>query len=68
MTKKLVAIIDKEKCSGCAICANMCPLQIIKIKDEKAVIDELSKCDGLGGCARMCPQNAIEMTQKDFPL
>ena len=65
--KKLVAIIDPDKCTGCGICANMCPLQIIKIKDDKAVIEELSKCDGLGGCARMCPSQAITMEQRDFP-
>ena len=64
--KKLVAIIDPDKCTACGICEGMCPLQIIKMKDDKASIDDLSKCDGLGGCARMCPSKAITMEQKEF--
>ncbi|MFA5097346.1 MAG: 4Fe-4S binding protein [Candidatus Margulisiibacteriota bacterium] len=65
--RKLVAIIEPSKCTGCGICADMCPPKIIKIKDGTASIDELVKCDGLGGCARLCPSKAITMEERDFP-
>ena len=64
--RKLVAVIDPDKCTGCGICADMCPLQIVKIMDDKAVIDDLSKCDGLGGCAGLCPSKAITMEERDL--
>ncbi len=50
--------VDKEKCFGCAICVNACPVEAISMVDGKAVIDE-NRCIDCGQCVRTCPRNAI---------
>ena len=51
--------INKEKCIGCGICVNMCPVNAISISDGIAQIDQ-EKCIHCGKCLHMCPVNAIE--------
>ena len=51
--------INKEKCIGCGICTNICPVNAISIKDGVAYID-MTKCTHCGRCLHVCPTNAIE--------
>jgi len=51
--------INKEKCVGCGICVNICPVNAISIEDGKASIDQ-EKCIHCGKCLNICPTNAIE--------
>lgn len=50
-------IVDVVKCKGCGICADICPLEAISIKEGKAKIAEF--CSLCGACAKVCPQSAI---------
>ncbi len=54
-------LIDENLCTGCNICASICPFGAIS-KDEKGVaqVDE-ELCKGCGICAAHCPENAITM-------
>jgi len=54
-------IINDDLCTGCNICASICPFGAIS-KNEKGVaqIDE-ELCKGCGICAAHCPENAITM-------
>ena len=54
------AVIDREKCKGCKICAKACPMDAIKVgKDKKAVVD-YARCIGCGVCVIKCDtQKAI---------
>ena len=49
--------VDKEKCTGCAGCVDICPVGAIKIENGKAVIDE--SCVDCGACIAQCPLQAI---------
>ncbi len=51
--------IDKEKCTACGECAEVCPVDAITIKDV-AVVDE-DTCIECGVCINMCPVDAIEL-------
>lgn len=51
--------INKEKCIGCGLCNNVCPVEAIEIKEGKAVVDD--KCIECGVCITQCPTCAISM-------
>lgn len=53
--------IDAEKCVGCKICLDTCPVGCISFDEDtnKCVIDADS-CASCGACAGECPEGAIE--------
>ena len=72
-----VALIDRNKCVGCGVCAAECPKGVIKLlpEDTKVQVMCSSKdkgkltrqvcstgCIGCGICAKNCEQQAIEMS------
>ncbi len=53
-----VAFIDKEKCTECALCQEVCRFGAI----EDYVVDPVS-CEGCGFCHQVCPVDAITMRE-----
>lgn len=53
----MAVTIDKEKCTGCAICVGLCPVNALKIEEGKAVVGE--ECIDCGLCVTQCPVEAI---------
>lgn len=58
--KNMAAVVDKEKCAGCGTCVDGCPVEAIKIVDDKAVVDK-DTCVGCGACVDACPCEAIKL-------
>ncbi len=50
---------DKEKCTGCGMCANVCPHGVFKLEEKRAAVTDRDACMECGACARNCPDNAI---------
>jgi ferredoxin len=49
--------IDREKCTGCGDCVEICPEEAIVVVDEKATVnDDCSLCEV---CIDECPEGAI---------
>ncbi|MFZ5595535.1 MAG: DUF362 domain-containing protein [Bacillota bacterium] len=53
----MAAVIDRL-CQGCGICAQVCPMDAIKLVSAVAVIDT-EKCDDCEECVFACPNGAI---------
>jgi len=61
--------IDAELCNGCGICVQICPMDVIRMDDEKAVIRYPEDCMLCEFCALDCPVQAITISpQKSAPL
>ncbi len=59
-----IAVIDKDKCTWCGKCAEICPFDAISKQTidgkEVAVLTE-AKCKGCGMCMPVCEPNAIQL-------
>ena len=49
--------LDASKCNGCTTCLKHCPTEAIRIKDNRAVINQ-ERCIDCGECVRVCPHSA----------
>jgi len=54
-----VARVNAQKCNGCGVCIESCPVNAIILNDI-AIVDE-NKCTGCGICIDRCPLGAITM-------
>jgi Fe-S-cluster-containing hydrogenase component 2 len=54
------AVVNKEKCTGCATCVDICPSAAIELKDDKAVVS-VNDCVDCETCVDECPESAIHM-------
>jgi NAD-dependent dihydropyrimidine dehydrogenase PreA subunit len=55
----MAAVVDAEKCTGCGICEDACPLEAIKVEDDLARVGE--ECTECGSCVDECPNDAISL-------
>jgi MinD superfamily P-loop ATPase len=53
------AVINKEKCTGCGLCRDLCRWEAISDEFEVNSVD----CEGCGVCVDLCPEKAV-----DFPI
>ncbi len=52
-------IVDDEKCDGCGLCVEYCPIGVIFLDPDT---DKVVKCDLCGGdpqCVKSCPTDAL---------
>ncbi|RKY39131.1 MAG: hypothetical protein DRP76_03690 [Candidatus Omnitrophota bacterium] len=60
--------IDKDKCKGCFLCIQFCPLNCLEASqdlnkrgNQYAKKREGKKCAGCGNCYLVCPDVCIEL-------
>ena len=69
----IVASVDEEKCSGCAICLAMCPFGALSLtkkgENERVARVDSALCKGCGVCIAACPSGALgEPSYTDLQL
>jgi heterodisulfide reductase subunit A len=56
------AEIDSRICSGCQVCAMVCPYSAISCDEEKGTCEvNQALCKGCGACVGGCPSDAVEL-------
>lgn len=50
--------VDTEKCTGCGDCVEECPVEALKVENDKCVPDP-DECTDCGACIDTCPEEAI---------
>jgi NAD-dependent dihydropyrimidine dehydrogenase PreA subunit/predicted DNA-binding transcriptional regulator len=58
---------EKERCTGCGQCAEICPVQVIKMEGDFPVVDQ-EWCIGCGVCVIHCPSSAVKLVRKTDAL
>jgi len=54
---------DKERCTGCGHCVEICPVNAIKMEGDFPVINK-EWCIGCGVCAVPCSSSAVKLVRK----
>ncbi|MBI4322444.1 MAG: 4Fe-4S binding protein [Chloroflexi bacterium] len=59
-----IKTLDEELCNGCKICVDVCPEDVLRMRDEdrKAQIRYPQDCVACLLCEYFCPVKAIEVT------
>ncbi len=52
-------VIDKKICVGCGRCVDICPGNLLEIKNTCAACRDIRDCWGCCACVKICPVNAI---------
>ena len=60
--QNLVALVLSDKCGGCGICVDVCPMGAIEVSEQAFVISGV--CAGCAACVSECPSEAIILVQK----
>jgi len=56
--------IDPETCTGCGLCAKICPADAIYGEKKKAHVIDTTKCITCGSCIDTCKFNAIRVKRR----
>ena len=52
---------DKQKCTGCGMCIEVCPHGVFKMVNKKVEITDKDLCMECGACQKNCPFDAIDV-------
>ena len=55
--------IDIDKCTGCSICEEVCPLGVIKIEGKKVQVQ--AGCVDCKTCQKVCPKDVFSFESGD---
>lgn len=53
--------LDTDKCIGCGMCVNVCPHNVFRIQDNKAIINDKDLCMECGACEKNCAFDAVHV-------
>jgi ferredoxin len=51
--------IDEARCTGCGMCLDVCPHEVLKMNGKRVQIVDRDACMECGACSRNCPAGAV---------
>ena len=58
----VTATVDKDLCTGCAKCVDVCPYSALELDEDEGVVTVTDvKCKGCGSCSATCPVGAVQL-------
>jgi ferredoxin len=63
MASYFIRATEEAACIGCGACADICPVEAVRLEGEVAVVDE-DWCVGCGVCAGVCPAGAVGIQRR----
>lgn len=64
-SSSFIAEVDNEVCIGCGTCVEDCPIEALRLSDDKVILDK-NLCLGCGLCISSCPNDAISLRSTEF--
>jgi len=59
------ANVDRDECTGCQACEEICPMDAISMDDQEIIADvNKDRCIGCGLCVTVCEFNAMSLKDK----
>jgi ferredoxin len=52
---------DSSKCTGCGMCAEVCPHGVFRMTGREAILTDRDLCMECGACMKNCPFSAISV-------
>jgi NAD-dependent dihydropyrimidine dehydrogenase PreA subunit len=53
--------IDREKCDGCGVCVEICPLDALRLDEDGKAYVKYDECWYCGCCELECPRKAVRL-------
>ena len=53
--------LDTEKCTGCGVCAEVCPRAVLKVENRKVMVVDRDACIECGACQINCAFGALSV-------
>jgi len=64
-TEQGIVEIDQDRCIGCGLCAQYCPIDMILFRPEIKKAYKCDLCQGHPLCVEACPTGALELAYKE---
>ncbi|MDO8670074.1 MAG: 4Fe-4S binding protein [Dehalococcoidia bacterium] len=52
-------VIERSLCTDCALCVDMCSLNVFQLQGDDVVVVQHGECDECGECVEICPTEAL---------
>jgi len=60
--------VDREKCTGCEECVEVCTAKVFEMVDRKASPVKTEECLGCESCVKVCKREAVSVTDSRVEL